>query len=89
MKFINRDHIRKYIPDCVFITMTLTSENQQKRIKARHGENCDEVLDMFGKMFKAYEGPGVCEKNTYNVDIGVDMTTKDVLEKVLDLLNRI
>ena len=69
--------------------MTLTSENQQKRIKARHGENCDEILDIFGKMFKAYEGPGFGEKKTYNVDIGVDMTTKDVLEKVLDLLNQI
>merc|ERR1712110_153530 len=82
-----RDHIRRYIPDCIFVTMTLTPENQKKRITERHGEGCDELLELFSKMYDAYEGPGNSEKNTFNINITVDMTKKDVLEKVLEILN--
>ena len=37
-----RDHIRLTIPDCIFITLTMTQESQIKRIKARHGEDLSE-----------------------------------------------
>ena len=84
-----RDHIRINLPDCVFITLTLTKENQLKRVKARHGEEAGEdMFEMFNAMFKFYEGPGDGEKNTYNIDISEDMTPNDVMNKVLEILDK-
>ena len=34
-----RNHIRKTLPDCIFIVLTLSKEVQKKRLQARHGEN--------------------------------------------------
>merc|ERR1712223_1554663 len=34
-----RNHIRLELPDCIFITLTMTKEAMIKRIKTRHGEN--------------------------------------------------
>ena len=81
-----RDHIKTQIPECIFVTMTLTKENQKKRIEARHGKNSSKVLEMFCKMHEIYEGPGECEENTYNVEITVDMTPEDVMNKVLEII---
>ena len=84
-----RDHIRINLPDCVFITLTLTKENQLKRVTARHGEQSgDEMLEMFNAIFKFYEGPGDGEKNTYNVDISEDMTPNDVMNQVLEIFDK-
>ena len=33
---VDRNRIRKILPDCTFITLTLTREAQKKRILARH-----------------------------------------------------
>ena len=86
MKSIIRDHIRRFIPNCIFVTMSLTPVNQKKRIIERHGEDCHDFLELVQKLNEAYEGPGDGEKNTFNVDIDVGMTKKDVLEKVLEIL---
>ena len=67
--------------------MSLTSENQRKRVTERHGEGCKEVLEIMSKMHAAYEGPGDGEKNTYNVNITVGMTKKDVMDRVLETLD--
>ena len=83
-----RDHIRITLPDCVFITLTLTKENQLKRVTARHGEQGGDMLEMFNAMFKFYEGPGDGEKNTYNIDISENMTPNDVMNKVLEILDK-
>ena len=84
-----RDHIRLTIPDCIFITLTLTQESQIKRIKARHGEDLSEgLLDMMSGIHKLYELPGENEPNTFNVDITESMNRKDVLNKVLDILEK-
>merc|ERR1711971_1495132 len=64
-----RDHIRLTLPDCIFITLTLTKENQLKRVRERHGEDCGEIAELMNKFSEFYEGPGEGEKNTYNVDI--------------------
>jgi len=61
-------------------------ENQKKRLKERHGEMM--MGDMLEKMFDLYEKPGDGEKNAYNVDITEDMTTKDVLDKVLEVIDK-
>ena len=85
-----RDHIRLTLPDCTFITLTLTKENQLKRITERHGEDCGgELLDMMNKFAEFYEGPCEGEKNTYNINIDEKMTPKDVMDKVLEILDNI
>ena len=84
-----RDHIRLTIPDCIFITLTMTQESQIKRIKARHGEDLsDGLLDMLSGIHKLYELPEENEPNTFNVDITESMNRKDVLNKVLDILEK-
>ena len=84
-----REHIRKTLPDVVFIVMSLTRENQKKRLKDRHGDSGDTKMgEMLEKMFDLYEKPGDGEENTYNVDITEDMTTKDVLDKVLKVIDK-
>ena len=40
-----RDHIRLTLPDCTFITLTLTEENQLKRVRERHGEDCGKIVE--------------------------------------------
>ena len=83
-----RDHIRLTIPDCIFITLTMTQESQIKRIKARHGEDLSEgLLDMMSGIHKLYELPGENEPNTFNIDITESMNRKDVLNKVLEVLD--
>jgi len=83
-----RDHIRDVLPDCIFITLAMTNETQKERIKERHGDSdeAEMVLEVLTKIHSRYEGPGDGEKNTYNVDIGENMTRKDVLDKVLEVL---
>ena len=85
-----RDLIRSIIPDCIFITLTLTEETQAKRVKERHedGPETEAISEVLTKMYKLYEGPGEGEKNTYNVDINMEMSPKDVLDKVLEVLEK-
>ena len=82
-----RDHIRITLPNCVFITLSLTKENVTKRIKERHGDDPG-ALEVLSKMFEFYEGPGEGEKNTFNIDITEDMSPKDVMDKVLEILDK-
>ena len=83
-----RNHIRLTIPDCIFITQTMTKESQIKRIKARHGADLsDRLLDMMSGIHKLYELPGENEPNTFNIDITESMNRKDVLYRVLDILD--
>ena len=82
-----RDHIRKTIPNCIFVTLTLTKETQRKRVTERHGEEgADAIIDFLTKMYQLYEGPGEGEENTFNVDITENMTREDVKQKVLEVL---
>ena len=84
-----RDHIRLTIPDCIFITLTMTQESQIKRIKARHGDDLsDGLLDMLSGIHKLYELPEENEPNTFNVDITESMNRNDVLNKVLAILEK-
>jgi len=83
-----RDVVRKVLPGSIFITLTLTKENQMKRIYERHGEASSEMIGLLTKMFEIYEGPGEGEPNTFNIDITVDMTPNDVKEKVMEILEK-
>ena len=59
---------------------------QAKRVRERNGEGTEEILEMLVKLNKFYERSGDGEKNTYNVDITEEMTKKDVLDTVLEIL---
>merc|ERR1712183_817564 len=83
-----RDHIRLTLPDCIFITLTLTKETQVKRVKARHGDS-EGATEFLGAMYKYYEGPGEGEKNVHNINITEDMTKDDVMNKVLEILDHV
>ena len=83
-----RDVIRKVIPDCIFVILSLTEETQLKRVIQRHGEdNADSLVEWFSKIFALYEGPGENEQNTFNIDITDEMTPEDVQAKVLEVLS--
>ena len=81
-----RDHIRQTIPDCIFITLTMTKKAQMKRIRARHGDGSEGMLEVLSNIYELYELPGENEPNTFNVDITDDMKPQDVMKKVLDIL---
>ena len=84
-----RDAIRVELPDCTFITLTLTKEAQKKRIIARHGDmqdNIEGLLQLMTGMYDLYELPGEGELNTYNVDITEEMSQMDVMNEVLTIL---
>ena len=82
---IIRDHIKTEIPDCIFVTLTLSKETQKKRIFARHGggEESKVIIQKLITCLNAFELPEQDEKNTYNVDITEDMSPENVMDKVL------
>ena len=85
-----RNHIRKTLPDCIFVVLTLSKEVQRKRLLARHGEKTEEhVIEWLTGIFDMYELPGENERNTYNVDITEEMTPNDVVEKVQKILQNL
>ncbi len=75
-------------PDLYFIVLNMTKECQKKRITGRHGENSP-VIDMMLKWFELYEPGGEDEPRTINVSITEDMTRDDVLNKVLEVVDKI
>ena len=84
-----RDHIRLIIPDCIFITLTMTKEARMKRIKARHGDDMSgERLEVLLSTHEYYKLPGKNEPNTFNLNITDDMKPQDVMKKVLDILKK-
>ena len=85
-----RNHIRKTLPDCIFIVLTLSKNVQRKRLLARHGEKTEErVIEWLSGIFDLYECPGENERNTYNVDITEEMTPNDVVEKIQKILQNL
>ena len=86
-----RDYIRLTLPDCYFVTLSMTKGNQAKRIKERHGDDpgAVEYCAKFFEWTMDYEGPAEGEKNTFNVEITENMTPKDVMSKVLEILDKV
>ena len=86
-----RDHIKKTLPECIFITLSLTRETQRKRIIERHGsgEQAEQIIKFICGIYDYYEKPEEDEKNTFNVDITENMTVDDVMNKVLGILKNL
>ena len=60
-----RNLIRKILPDCIFITLSLTKEAQRRRLLSRHDEKAEaQVIEFLSKIYDIYELPGENEPNT-------------------------
>ena len=83
-----RNHIRTILPDCIFVTLTLSKESQRKRLLIRHDEKSEvEVIKFLTGLFDIYELPEENEKNIFNIEITDEMTPDDVVERVKQILN--
>ena len=86
-----RDFFRKEIgPDLVFIVLNMTKSCQEKRVKARHGDSLgDHFLDLLVKYAELCEPAGDDEENAYNLTITEEMSREDVLQKCLEIVQKL
>ena len=79
------------LPDCIFIILSMTKESQMKRLLSRHGEDesVKGVVKFLYDIHKYFPEiiPEESEENTYNIDITEDMTPRDVMNIVLEILD--
>ena len=81
-----RDRIRaKMGPKLVFVVMHMSQEDQEARVKARHGDN-SQIVETLAKMHKLYEPAEEDEPNAIHCLITKDMTREDVLVKIMKQL---
>jgi len=85
-----RDIIRNVLGnDVIFFILHLTQESNRKRLVGRHGDDmAAEFNKIFDSMSKMYESAGEDEKNAFDLHITEDMTPDDVVQKVLDILEK-
>ena len=87
---VDRNLIRKILPDCTFITLTLTKEAQKKMILARHDEKTEaDTIKFLTDLYDRFELPGENESNTYNLDTSEEMTRDDVFRGIDQILKDI
>merc|ERR1719189_981030 len=85
-----RDIIRNVLGnDVIFFILHLTQESNHKRLVGRHGDDmAAEFNKIFESLSKMYESAGEDEKNAFDLHITEDMTPDDVVQKVLDILEK-
>lgn len=84
-----RDMMKKQLgPDCLFVVLNMSKEDQEKRIKMRHGEdeNAEKFNEMLMKAFNLYEPAADDEENAINVLVSNGMTREEVAQKILNLI---
>ena len=86
-----RDHIRKELgPDLVFVVLHMTKEDQDKRVKGRHGDSDagGGINDYLTDLYKVYEPATEDEPNALDIRVTPEMTPDDVVAKILDSLKQ-
>ena len=86
-----RDHLKKELgPDLIFVVLHMTKEDQDKRIKGRHGDNEDAggINDYLTNLHKIYEPAAEDESNALNIQVTPEMTPDDVIAKIFDSLKK-
>lgn len=84
-----RDMMKKQLgPDLLFVVLNMSKEDQEKRIKARHGEdeNAESVNAMLMKAFELYEPAADDEEQAINVLVSNGQTREEVAEKILNMI---
>merc|ERR1712062_203419 len=83
-----RDHIRNILgTKLVFVVLHMSKEDQEARIKARHGD-AKSFVERLVKMYDLFEPACEDESNTINCMITKDMTRDDVIEKIIQLVKQ-
>ena len=83
----SRDYLRQLMgPDLVFVVLNLTRKCAGARLKGRHG---DSVGDGLENIHSIYQPAAEDEINAYNVDVEEGMTKDDVMQKVLEITERL
>ena len=86
-----RDHLKKELgPDLIFVVLHITKEDQDKRLKGRHGDNEDNesLNDYLTNLHKIYEPATEDEPNSLDIRVSPEMTPEDVIAKILDSLKK-
>ena len=87
----SRDLLREQMgPDLVFIVLNLTKECMTERVEKRHpGDEGKIYVDLFNRMYDAYQPAGDDEENAYNVSVDGNMSPDDVVQNVINLIEKI
>ena len=81
-----RDHIREELgPDLIFVVLHMAKEEQTKRLIGRHGEAGRAFIS---KLTALAEPEASGEENAINVTVTSEMSRKDVVEKILQMLSK-
>ena len=88
-----RDVIRKNLGNdkVVFILIGLDTEATRKRLDKRHGVSEEGLVmtDFLMKVNSFYELKAADEDNTYDVIVTNDMTPKDVVQKIIEIIDKL
>ena len=86
-----RDFLRKAVgADLVFIVLNLTKDCQIKRVKNRHVDSLgEEFINILVKYAEQCQPAAIDEENAYNVNITEEMTPKDVMEKIIEIVQKL
>ena len=86
-KRIHRDHIKANLgPDLRFVVLNMSKEDQQARIKARHGDKESIANDALTNTYDLYEPATDDEHNAIDVQITPEMSPDDVVDKILEMI---
>ena len=84
----SRELIKDIIPDCIFVTLTLSSEAQEQRLEKRLGHFLSEqkkgMMTMLTKAIDSFEPASEDEDRAVDVVITPDLDPNDVLNKILE-----
>ena len=88
-----RDVIRKHLgkDKVTFILIGLEPEATRERLNKRHGESEEgkTMTDFCMKVNSFYELKTANEEDTYDIIVNNEMTPKDVVKKILEIVNKL
>ena len=83
-----RDHIRNVLgSNLIFVVLHMTKEDQISRIQARHGKE-ERTVQWLTKSYDMFEPAAEDEPNTISLVITKDMSRDDVVDKIVELVER-
>ena len=86
-KQVHRDHIKAELgPDLVFVVLNMTKQDQQARIKARHGDKESIANDVLTNTYDLYEPAAADEQNAIEVQITPEMSPDDIVDKIFEMI---
>ena len=82
-----RDHIKSELgPTLIFVVLHMTKEDQEARIKARHGEEDLDINSLLSSVYDFYEPASEDEQNAIAVRVTPEMSPADVVNYILEIV---